>query len=75
MKTKLRQILFIAILLGLLRMVAMALGAPELALDGGKVYPSATAAPINNAVVLIRNGQIVAVGTRDNVKVSKSAKV
>lgn len=75
MKIRLRQILFIAIFLCLLCRVAAAAEIPELALVGGKVYPSPTAAPTDNAVVLIRNGQIVAVGKRDEVKVPKSAKV
>ena len=37
--------------------------------------PRPTASPIDNAVVLIRNGQIVAVSKRGELKVPKSAQV
>jgi imidazolonepropionase-like amidohydrolase len=38
--------------------------APDLALVGGKIYPSPTAAPIEDGVVLIRDGKIVEIGKR-----------
>jgi imidazolonepropionase-like amidohydrolase len=44
----------------------------NLALVGAKIYPSPTAAPIEDGVVLIHNGRISAVGTRDEVKVPAS---
>jgi imidazolonepropionase-like amidohydrolase len=47
----------------------------ELVLQGGKVYPSPTASSIENAVVLIANGRIVAVGRRGELSVPKSAQV
>lgn len=48
---------------------------PALVLQGGKVYPSPTASPIDDAVVLLRNGQIAAVGKRGQVTIPKSAQV
>jgi imidazolonepropionase-like amidohydrolase len=49
--------------------------APTLALVGGKVYPSPTAAPIDDGTVLVRGGKIVAVGKRSEVAVPKSVEV
>jgi imidazolonepropionase-like amidohydrolase len=46
-----------------------------LALVGARIYPSPTAAPIEKATVLIRNGKIAAVGSTDQVKVPADAKV
>jgi imidazolonepropionase-like amidohydrolase len=46
-----------------------------LALVGGTVYSSPTAAPLSNAVVLIVNGKIAAVGKRAEVKVPKEARI
>jgi imidazolonepropionase-like amidohydrolase len=40
-----------------------------LALVGAKIYPSPTAPPVVNGVVLIRNGRIGAVGERRRVKI------
>src|SRR5271157_4392843 len=45
----------------------------DLALVGGKVYPTPQAAPIGNAVVLVHDGKITAVGRRDQVEIPKSA--
>jgi imidazolonepropionase-like amidohydrolase len=53
--------------------VAAAAEAPYLVLQGGKVYPSPAADPTDNAVVLIHNGRIAAVGRA--LKVPKSAQV
>src|SRR5271166_2375730 len=47
----------------------------DLALVGGKVYPTPQAAPFVNAVVLIHDGKITAVGPRDQVEIPKSAYV
>lgn len=47
----------------------------DLALVGGKVYPSAAAAPIEDAVMLLHAGKIAAVGRRGEIKVPKSAEV
>jgi imidazolonepropionase-like amidohydrolase len=47
----------------------------DLALEGAKVYPSPTAEPIDNAVVLIQHGRIAAVGKRREVKVPASVQV
>jgi imidazolonepropionase-like amidohydrolase len=48
---------------------------PDLVLQGGKVYPSPSANPIDDAVVLIRSGQIIAVAKRSAFKTPKSAQV
>ncbi|HZP22542.1 MAG TPA: amidohydrolase family protein [Terriglobales bacterium] len=48
---------------------------PELALAGGRIYPSPTAAAIEDGVVLVHDGKIVAIGKRSEVKVPKSAEV
>jgi imidazolonepropionase-like amidohydrolase len=42
---------------------------PNLALVGARIYTSPTAAPIEDGTVLIRNGRIVAVGPRDEIRV------
>ena len=52
-----------------------AAGDADLALVGGKVYPSPTSQPIDDAVVLVQAGKIVAVGKRAEVGVPKSAQV
>jgi imidazolonepropionase-like amidohydrolase len=48
---------------------------PTVALEGGKLYPSPTSAPVMDAVVLVENGKIAAVGRRGDVKIPKSARV
>jgi imidazolonepropionase-like amidohydrolase len=50
--------------------VAMAANDPDLVLQGGKVYPSPTAASIDDAVVLVRDGRIMAVTKRSAWKIS-----
>jgi imidazolonepropionase-like amidohydrolase len=55
--------------------VAAAAEGPGLVLQGGKVYVSPTAAPIENAVLFIRDGRIAAVGKRTELKIPKSAQV
>ena len=45
----------------------------DLALVGGKVYPTPQAVPIKNAVVLIHDGKIAAVGKDDDIEIPKSA--
>ena len=47
----------------------------DLVLQGAKVYPSAAAAPIDNASVLIHHGQIAAIGKRTELKIPTSAQV
>ena len=45
----------------------------DLVLTGATVYPSPQASPIENAVVLLRNGRIAMIGKRGEVKVPASA--
>jgi len=47
----------------------------ELALVGARIYPSPTARPVENGVVLIRGGQISAVGEKQRIKIPHAAKV
>lgn len=47
----------------------------SMALVGAKIYPSPIDDPINNGVVLIKNGRIVAVGARGKVKIPSGAKI
>lgn len=44
----------------------------NVALVGARIYPSPTDSPIDNGVVLIRNGKIVAVGAAGTIKVPSS---
>ncbi len=44
----------------------------DLALVGGKIYPSPTSPPIENGVVLVHGGKIAAIGKRAQVKLPKS---
>ena len=43
--------------------------AADYALVGAKIYPSPESAPIENGVVIVRNGKITAVGTKDQVRI------
>jgi imidazolonepropionase-like amidohydrolase len=54
---------------------AIAADSPDLVLQGGKVYSSPTANPVENATVLIRNGRIVAVAKPGELKIPKAAQV
>jgi imidazolonepropionase-like amidohydrolase len=72
-RTRLTLLWAVALLLAHVAPTATAMEAPDLVLQGAKVYPSPTAKPIDNAVVLIQHGRIVAVGTRTDLKVPKSA--
>lgn len=47
----------------------------DLALVGARIYPSPSAAPIENGTVLIRNGKIINVGNSDKIVVSKSFRI
>lgn len=50
-------------------------GSSDLALVGGKVYASPTAAFIDDGVVVISDGRIVAIGPRSQVPIPKTAQV
>jgi imidazolonepropionase-like amidohydrolase len=45
-----------------------------LALVGARIYPSPTARPIDDGVVLVRNGHITAVGAKGRVKIPRGAR-
>ena len=45
-----------------------------LALVGARIYPSPSENPIEDGIVLIRNGRILAVGTRGKIKVPRNAR-
>src|ERR1700754_2358742 len=45
------------------------------ALVGARIYPSPTAAPIENGTVLIRNGKITGVGSTGKIVVPKSFRI
>ncbi len=47
--------------------------ASDLALVGGKIYPSPAEPPIENGVVLVRDGRIAALGPRDKIQVPTGA--
>lgn len=64
-----------ALLLSLV-FVATGLGrSSDLALTGAKVYPSPTAAPIENGSILIHDGHILSVGASSTVKIPPGATV
>ncbi len=48
---------------------------PDFALVGATIYPSPTEDPIRNGVVVIRDGNIVAVGTQARVQVPAGARI
>jgi imidazolonepropionase-like amidohydrolase len=75
MKARFPLLLAVALLLCHAAPATAAAEERELVLQGAKVYPSPTAGPIDNAVVLIQHGQIVAVGRRTELKAPKSAQV
>lgn len=47
----------------------------DLALVGARIYPSPTAAPIENGTVLIRNGKIVSAGSSGKITVPKNFRI
>lgn len=47
----------------------------DLALVGARIYPSPSAAPIENGTVLIRNGKIINVGNSNKIVVPKSFRI
>ena len=75
MKPQFALLLAVALLLSQATFGATTTEDRDLVLQGAKVYPSATAMPIDNAVVLIQHGRIVAVGKRAEVKIPGSAQV
>lgn len=47
----------------------------DLALTGGKIYPSPSEPPIENGIVLVHDGQILAVGPASTIKIPHAATV
>ena len=75
MKLRFKFVMAIALLPLPFITAARALGSQDLVLQGGRIYPSPSANPIDNAVVLMQNGRIAAVGKRGQVAVPKSVQV
>jgi imidazolonepropionase-like amidohydrolase len=75
MSVRVTLLFLLSLLSGIAGRSARAAAGPDLVLQGGRVYPSPTASPIDDAAVLIRNGQIVAVARRSELKTPKSARV
>jgi imidazolonepropionase-like amidohydrolase len=75
LKLRLKLVIAIALLPLPFITAARALGSQDLVLQGGRIYPSPSANPIDNAVVLMQNGRIAAVGKRGQVAVPKSVQV
>jgi imidazolonepropionase-like amidohydrolase len=73
--TQFALLLTVAVLLSHPALAATAMEGRDLVLQGAKVYPSPTAMPIDNAVVLIQHGRIVAVGKRAELKIPGSMRV
>jgi imidazolonepropionase-like amidohydrolase len=48
---------------------------PDLALTGAKIYPSPSEPPIDNGIVLVHDGQILAVGPASTIKIPHMATV
>jgi imidazolonepropionase-like amidohydrolase len=74
----LRFVVLISLMLGIILAstwpgYTLAADGKTLALVGAKIYPSPTAAPIANGVVLVRDGKIAAVGTAGKVRVPAGA--
>lgn len=49
--------------------------AAELAIVGARIYPAPDAAPIDDGVVIVRDGRIVRVGSRSGIPVPRAARV
>jgi imidazolonepropionase-like amidohydrolase len=61
--------------LALVLFCATSLQATDLALTGGTVYPSPDARPVADAVIVIHNARIAAIGPRASVRVPNDAQV
>ena len=78
---KLRPYLLIGALIGLSASAAVvAQGSkssapPQLAIVGAKMYPSPRAAPVEDSVVIVREGRIISVGSRSKTRVPPGARV
>jgi predicted amidohydrolase YtcJ len=74
MKVLLRTGLF-PFLLGIAAFSSAAANAQSLVLVGGRVYASPDAAPLLDAVVLMSDGRITAVGSRSEVQIPTDASI
>jgi imidazolonepropionase-like amidohydrolase len=75
MKWRFLFLLQVALLSGFFASAASAQNAPAIVLRGGRVYPSPSANPIENAVVVIESGRILSAGNLTQAKIPKGAKV
>src|SRR5271156_6817613 len=75
MKLWFRLLMAVVVLVNPVAPMAIAAEDSGLVLQGGRVYPSPTASPIDNAIVLIQNGRIAAVGKPGQLKIPKSIQV
>jgi imidazolonepropionase-like amidohydrolase len=62
-------------ILALIFVTCCASGASDLALTGGKIYPSPTEPAIENGSVVIHAGHILQVGPRSAIKIARDATV
>jgi imidazolonepropionase-like amidohydrolase len=62
-------------LLGLVLLANGLCQGPDLALTGAKIYPSPSEPPIDNGIVLVHDGQILAVGPASTIKIPHMATV
>jgi len=72
------QLRIVPALLLILSVVFLACGpcrASDLVLIGGKIYPSPTEPPVENGSILVRQGQIVAIGPASAIKVPGGAAI
>ena len=65
----------LAFILSLILVASSGSLASDLALSGAKIYPSPSEPPIENGVILIHDGHIVAVGAKSTIKVPRSTTV
>lgn len=75
MKPQCTFLLAVALLLSHATLAETAIEGRDIVLQGAKVYPSPTARPIDNAVVLIQRGRIAGVGKRNELKIPGSVQV
>jgi imidazolonepropionase-like amidohydrolase len=75
MTVRVNLLFVLSLLLCMVSRSSLAAVNPDLVLQGGRVYSSPAADPIDNATVLIRNGRIVAVAKAGEFNIPKPAQV